>query len=138
VKKGMKTSAKGTYLGPDSSIEGTIEFRDTIWLDGNVTGKISSNGGMVIIGQDAVVNAEIIVGVARIMGEVNGTITASDRIELKSPARVIGDIQAPEISIEEKVVFNGNCVMRAQQISSSSKKTIDFLEKSPLIETSKS
>ena len=59
MRKGKKTNTLSTFLGPDSSIEGTIEFQNTIRLDGNVVGKISSNGGTVIIGEKAVINAEI-------------------------------------------------------------------------------
>ena len=117
MKKTKKTDAVGTFLGSDARVEGTLEFNGTIQLDGKVKGKISSNGGTVIIGEKAVINADIIVGVAIIKGEVNGTINASDRITLKPPAKVVGDIQAPEISIEENVIFDGNCAMQSRSVS---------------------
>ena len=118
MKKTKKIDTITTYLGPDAAIEGTIEFTGTIHLDGKVNGKIRSNGGTVIVGEKAVLHADVHVGVAIIMGELNGTVYASDKIALKPPARVVGDIQAPEISIEERVVFNGNCAMETQTIKS--------------------
>ncbi|MBL7179372.1 MAG: polymer-forming cytoskeletal protein [Pseudomonadota bacterium] len=118
----MRTSKKAdsisTYLGSDGSIEGTIEFKNTIRLDGNVKGKIFSDAGTVIIGEKAVVNAEIHVDVAVIMGTFNGTIDARERIEIYPPGHVVGDIQAPTIMMESGVVFNGNCSMKARTISS--------------------
>lgn len=111
-KKGKKPDSISTFLGPEASVEGTLEFQGTIRLDGQVKGKIRSNGGTVIVGEKAIVNAEIDVGNAIIMGEVIGTIDASDRIEVYPPGRVIGDIQAPVISIEEGGMFNGNCAMK--------------------------
>ena len=111
-KKGKKPDSISTFLGPEASVEGTLEFQGTIRLDGHVKGKIRSNGGTVIVGEKAIVNAEIDVGNAIIMGEVIGTIDAGDRIEVYQPGRVIGDIQAPVISIEEGGMFNGNCAMK--------------------------
>ncbi|QTA93209.1 bactofilin family protein [Desulfonema magnum] len=110
-----KVGSISTFLGYGSSIEGTLEFQGTIRLDGNVRGRITSNGGTVIVGEKAVINADIIVDGAIIMGEVNGTIDAKDRIEVYPPGRVVGDIQAPMISIDTGAVFNGNCGMKGQQ-----------------------
>ena len=113
MKKTKDPKTINTLLGVGTSIEGTIEFNNTVRLDGEVKGKISSNQGTVIIGEKAVVSAEIIVDTAIIMGEVNGTIHAKEKIEVYSPGRITGDIQAPVILIESGVVFNGNCSMKA-------------------------
>jgi cytoskeletal protein CcmA (bactofilin family) len=113
MKKTKKSQTINTLLGAGTSIEGTIEFNNTVRLDGNVKGKISSNQGTVIIGEKAVVNAEIIVDTAIIMGEVNGTIHAKEKIEVYPPGRITGDIQAPVVLIEYGVIFNGNCFMKA-------------------------
>ena len=64
------------------------------------------------MGEKAVVNAEIVVGTAIVMGEVIGTIDAADRIEVYPPGRIAGDIQSPVISIEQGGMLNGNCAMK--------------------------
>ncbi len=126
-KRGKKADSISTFLGPDASVDGTIEFQGTIRLDGSLTGKIISNGGTVIVGEKAVVNAEVTVGTAIIMGKVMGKIDAEDRIEVYPPGRVVGDIQAPLISIEEGGVFNGNCAMK--DLVNSSKNKINIPQK---------
>ncbi|MBW2250973.1 MAG: polymer-forming cytoskeletal protein [Deltaproteobacteria bacterium] len=126
MKKGKKHDSISTFLGADASIDGTVEFRGAIRLDGNVKGKIKSNGGTLIVGEKAVVEAKITVGVAIIMGEVQGTIDAQDRIEIYPPGRVIGDIQAPVITVDEGGIFNGNCIMKDQAISSKKKKDVSL------------
>jgi cytoskeletal protein CcmA (bactofilin family) len=118
MKKDRKADLISTFIGADASIDGNIEFKGTIRVDGRVKGRISSNGGTIIVGEKAVVNAEVFVGVAVIMGEVNGSIDAKERIEVFPPGRVGGDIQTPVISIEPGGILNGSCVMKAQPESS--------------------
>lgn len=114
MKKEKGSDRISTFIGADASIDGNIEFKGTIRVDGSVKGKISSKSGTVVVGEKAVVNAEMHVNVAVIMGELNGTIEARERIEVYPPGRVGGDIQAPVISIEPGGVFNGNCAMKDQ------------------------
>jgi len=132
MKKTKKSNSISTFFGFGSRIEGTIEFQDTMRLDGNVIGKICSNGGTVIVGEQAVVEAEIIVGVAIVKGKVNGIIEASERIEIYPPGRVVGDIHSPVVLIEPGVVFNGNCVMTAKNVPM--KKRLNFLKKLSITE----
>ena len=124
TKKAKKPDSISTFLGPGASVDGTLEFQGTIRLDGKVTGKIKSDDGTLIVGEKAFVDAKIEVGIAVIMGEVQGTVDASDRIEVYPPGKVMGDIQAPVISIDEGGMFNGNCVMKTQDAPSGSKKGV--------------
>jgi cytoskeletal protein CcmA (bactofilin family) len=99
-------------LAPGTTIEGTVEFENTVRLEGNVIGKIYSADGKLIIGETATVNGEIMVKVAVIMGRVNGKINARKRLEIYPPGRIEGDIQSPAVLIESGVIFNGNCSMK--------------------------
>ena len=112
MKKEKGSDRISTFIGADASIDGNIEFKGTIRVDGTVKGKITSKTGTVVVGEKAVVNAEVYVNVAVIMGELNGMVEAQERIEVYPPGRVGGDIQAPVISIEPGGVFNGSCSMK--------------------------
>ena len=135
MKKEKGSDRISTFIGADASIDGNIEFKGTIRVDGAVKGKISSNSGTVVVGEKAVVNAEVYVNVAVIMGELNGTVDAKERIEVYPPGRVGGDIRAPVISIEPGGVFNGNCEMKAQ--ADKGAKPTFFVKNQPLREKSK-
>ena len=127
MKKEKKTDRISTFIGADASIDGAVEFKGTIRVDGQVKGKIVSAGGTVVVGEKAVVDAELSVNVAVVMGEFKGKIDAKERIEVYPPGRVIGDIQAPVITIEPGGVFNGNCAMKAA--AGSAGKTPAFVQK---------
>ena len=116
MQKEKNIGSISTFLGADSRIEGTIEFQGTIRLDGRVKGKIFSNGGTLIIGEKAVIQADIRVSSIVVMGEVSGTIDAKKRVEVYPPGRVNGDIEAGVISIEPGGVFTGNCSMKTKTV----------------------
>ena len=124
-KKDKKEKGISTIVGQDTSVEGNIEFKGTIRIDGNVKGTISSKDGIVIIGENAKISADISVDTARIMGEVKGTVEAKSRIEIYKPGRVEGDLRAPVIAIDAGVSFNGTCEMNPRTISISETKSTD-------------
>ncbi|PID39399.1 MAG: hypothetical protein CR984_07150 [Proteobacteria bacterium] len=111
MKKKDDTDHISTLLGAGTAIDGTLTFRDTIRLDGAVTGQIQSEKGTVIIGERAMIEAQVRVGTAIVKGTVSGHIQATERIDVYPPAKITGDIQAPEVSIETGVKFNGKCSM---------------------------
>ena len=113
MTKTKTSDALTMLLGPGTAVEGTIEFKDTVRLEGHVNGKILSSDGTVIIGETAEVQGEIRVNVAVIRGKVNGKIVARTRIEIYPPARIEADIQSSAVSIQSGVIFNGNCTMKA-------------------------
>lgn len=113
MKKRKRPAAVTTFLGADAAVEGTLSFQGTVRLDGRVNGRIEGAGGTVIVGERAVVDADIDVDVAVVMGRVNGCIQARDRIDVLAPGVVNGDIYAPTISIDSGATFNGNCGTKA-------------------------
>ena len=112
MKKEKPSDTISTFVGHGTSIDGTLEFQGTIRLDGNVKGQIISQNGTLIIGDKAVVQAQVRVDTAIVRGEIDGSIEAKTRIEAYPPARIIGDVQAPQVSVESGVVFNGSCSMQ--------------------------
>lgn len=106
-----------TLLGRDTQIEGTLTFQETIRIDGAVKGKLISSKGTVIVGEKAIIDADVQVGVAVIRGKITGKVEAGQRIEIYAPAQVNGDISAPTITIDSGVIFNGQCQMQPRSDS---------------------
>jgi len=93
-------------VAEDIEIVGSIKCASNIQLDGKLSGDLSCNGNAVI-GSNAVIKGNISVESVTIMGQVNGNVTARDRIELKSTARLNGDIRAKRLTVEDGVTFVG-------------------------------
>ena len=88
------------YLGKDTHFEGKLTFHGTVRVDDNFKGEISSDGTL-IVGEDAVLDADIHVSSVMISGEVHGNIVADEKIAIFRPGKVFGDIQAPTVVMDE-------------------------------------
>jgi cytoskeletal protein CcmA (bactofilin family) len=100
-------------LGKGSEFEGKLTFEGTVRIDGKFSGEIHTND-VLVVGEGARVQAEINAGSVVINGEVQGNIRAKTSIELHPPARVRGNLEAPSLSIDKGVIFEGTCKMEAQ------------------------
>ena len=114
-KNNGKANGKGTgeltaFLDEASEIEGKFTFSGTVMINGRLRGEISSNDTL-IIGEKGVINASVRAGVVLVSGEVIGNVVGAERVELRSGARVTGDIEAPIVVVDEGVIFEGHCRM---------------------------
>lgn len=104
-----------TLLGEDARIEGLLDFEGTLRLDGKLEGTLNGRNGTLIVGEKAVLKAEITVKNAVIMGTVTGRVEALEKIELYPPAKIDGDIMAPKVTIEAGAILNGKCLMTSPE-----------------------
>src|SRR4029077_806120 len=88
-------------------IDGEVSGDEDLVIQGTVKGKIALKESL-IVANSGVVEADIDTQNVEIAGQVTGNISASDRVELKSDCRVIGDIKAPRILIADGASFKGN------------------------------
>ena len=98
-----------TNLTADVEIKGTIKFSNILKIDGKFEGEMITNEGDVIVGKTGSIKANIHVKNAFIEGHVDGNIVASEKVELKERAQLMGDLTARTLVIEEGVVFIGKC-----------------------------
>ncbi len=106
----MDTQEITTILGLGSSFEGKLTFEGTVRIDGRFAGEIKTEGTL-IIGESAQVDANIQAAVVVVQGRVKGDVVASDSLEIRSPARVEGNLVTPSLMIEKGSFFEGNCSM---------------------------
>jgi len=99
-----------TFLGKDTRFEGKLRFQGTMRIDGYFKGEVSAQGNL-IVGEEALVEGDFNVSYASVSGEVHGNIVAEQRVDLRAPSKVFGNIQAPAVVMEEGVIFEGTTKM---------------------------
>lgn len=97
-------------LGKGSEFEGKLTFEGQVRIDGKFTGQIQTKD-MLVIGEGAKVQAEIVAGTVVINGTVDGNIKANTMIEIKQTARVKGNLETPALSMDKGVMFDGSVKM---------------------------
>jgi cytoskeletal protein CcmA (bactofilin family) len=99
-----------TLLGRGATFEGKLTFEGTVRVDGKLKGEVFSDD-VLVVGEGALVEAEIDVGEIIIQGTVVGNIHAKRAIEIHAPGRVKGDLHTPSLQIDKGVVFEGRSFM---------------------------
>jgi len=97
-------------LGQGSEFEGKLTFQGTVRIDGRFTGEIFSKD-VLVIGESAEVRAEIGVGTVVINGKVWGNVRATEGIQIHAPGQLRGNLFTPALTIDQGVVFEGQCQM---------------------------
>jgi cytoskeletal protein CcmA (bactofilin family) len=112
--KGTKESAVSgkldTYIGEDTSFEGTLNSKKSLTIYGAVKGKINCQG-RVVIGQSGNVTADIVADSVAVSGNVIGNVTAKTKMEIASTGSVNGDIKTSRLITEDGSKFDGHCEM---------------------------
>ncbi len=120
---GPAASEGRAYLDRGSKIIGKISFEGPARIDGEVDGEINAKDSLVI-GESAVVTAQIRAASVSIAGKVSGDVVAAQRIEIRPSAKVSGNITAPVLSVQEGAQFEGHCSMQPEGFREDRKVTV--------------
>lgn len=99
-----------TVFNKDTEFSGDLSFKKSLQINGTFEGEISS-GGFLVIGEGAVVRANIKAKTVILMGTVHGNIEALSRLEIHGTGRLYGNIRTAKLQIADGVVFEGKCEM---------------------------
>lgn len=105
------------FLDQGTHVTGELQFSGTLRLDGSFHGSISS-ADVLIVGEHAVVHADITVGSIEIHGRVFGNVEAKRGIEVFPTGRVHGDVRTPMLVVQPGAVFDGRSIMNADTTDS--------------------
>lgn len=97
-------------IGKGIEIKGTLSGAGDLVIEGRVEGQISLKN-MLTIEESGDVQADVEVESITVNGRMSGNIEASDKVQVSSTARVVGDIKAPRVVIEDGARFKGSIEM---------------------------
>jgi cytoskeletal protein CcmA (bactofilin family) len=98
------------FIDQGSVFEGKLSFKDTVRIDGQFKGEITSENTL-IVGEPGEVEANIRSNTVIVSGAVIGDIAASRRVVLHKTARLQGNVEAASLVIEEGAILNGEITM---------------------------
>ena len=94
-------------IGKTIVICGEVKGSEDLIVDGRVEGTVNLSESRLTIGPTAIVAANLSAKDILILGQVQGSIVASGRVELRAGCQVEGDIRALRLAVEDNAVFRG-------------------------------
>jgi len=108
-----KKDAGGTHttsIGPSIVIKGKLKSDEDLIVKGRIDAEITSSKAL-LIENTGVIKANVKVKSVRISGVVVGNISAGEKVEIAPDGRVVGDLTAPRIVINDGAAFRGRIDM---------------------------
>ena len=119
---GVESRRDGTNkitLGPGDSIDGKLNYNGHLTVQGQAQGEFRVTGNFEV-GNGATVKALIEGSNVTIKGDVEGMLTAREKLTLGKSAKLSGDVTVKRLQIEDGASFNGHVRMGSFEQSSGS------------------
>ena len=94
-------------IGKSVVIRGEVKGSEDLFVDGRIEGTISLSESRLTIGPNAVLAADLTAKDVLVLGQVQGNVIATGRVELRAGCQLIGDVRALRLAIEDNAVFRG-------------------------------
>ena len=101
-------SGGSAALGKNVTVKGQIFAREDLTIDGEVEGTVECHEHRLTIGPNARVQAGLKAREIIIQGSIQGNVDATDKIDIKKEAKLVGDIKTSRIVIEDGAYFKGS------------------------------
>ena len=99
-------------IGKSVKVVGEIFTKEDLYVDGDIEGTIESQDNKVTIGPNGRVQANIRAREVIILGQVQGNVDTSDKVDIRKDAKLVGNITTARISIEDGAFFKGGIDIR--------------------------
>ncbi len=106
--RGERAQQPSTHFGKGLKIKGEISGGEDTYIDGEVEGTIDLSQSCLTIGPNGDVRAHVKVRSVTVLGRLEGSVTAAEKIEIRKTGSLEGDLVTPRIVIEDGAVFRGN------------------------------
>jgi cytoskeletal protein CcmA (bactofilin family) len=104
---GMDERRKSAWISGSIVVRGDVVADEDLVIDGQIHGTIKLGDHSLTIGPGAIVTANLVAKTVTISGTVKGDVIGNAKVEMKSTAKVEGDIRAPKFVIEDGATLSG-------------------------------
>lgn len=112
----MRSSQSGV-VGKSVTIKGQIVASEDLTVEGEVEGSIEMKENRLTVGPSGKIRSGIKAREVVIFGNVQGKIDASDKVEIRREATLIGDVRTAGVTIEDGAYFKGAVDITRKQTS---------------------
>ena len=111
-------------IGKSVVIKGELNGSEDLTIEGHVEGKIELKDHVLTIGPNGKIKAQVHAKSVIVLGEVNGNVTATEKVDIRDGGSVDGDIVSPRVAIAEGAHFRGTVDMQRKAASAQQTQTV--------------
>ena len=100
------------HIGKSVIIKGELAGSEDLTIEGQVDGKIELKDHVLTIGPNGKIKAQVFAKAVIVLGEVNGNVSATEKVDIRDGGSVDGDIISPRVAIAEGAHFRGSVDMQ--------------------------
>jgi cytoskeletal protein CcmA (bactofilin family) len=107
-----------SLIGTSARIEGNVIFSGGLRVDGMVRGNVvavAEQPSTLVLSADARIDGEVQAAHIVVNGAINGSVQATETLELQAGSRVKGDVYYKTIEIHQGAVVEGRLVHYAAE-----------------------
>src|SRR5579871_2664943 len=95
-------------IGKSVMIKGQIFSREDLTIDGEIDGSVELHEHRLTVGPNGKLQAGVKAREVVVLGTIHGNVEASDKIDIRKDAKLVGDIKTMRIVIEDGAYFKGS------------------------------
>lgn len=114
-------SRDAVHIGKSVIIKGDLSGSEDLTIEGQVEGKIELRQNVLTIGPNSKIKAAVFAKAVIVQGDVQGDITATERVDIRDAGSVDGDLSAPRVAIADGAHFRGSIDMQKQNARAEAK-----------------
>jgi cytoskeletal protein CcmA (bactofilin family) len=118
------------FLDQGCTITGDVVFADLLRVHGHVVGKVLGEHEL-LVGEGGLVEGEIRVGRLVVAGTVKGTVRVKERLVVHGSGKVLAEVFAPTLVVDEGGVMEGVVHMTAPASESETRRSGDLDRNTP-------
>ena len=103
-----RNTGNSATIGKAVKIVGQIYSKEDLYVDGDLEGTVEALEHRLTIGPNGSVHAGIKAREVVALGTIQGNVEATEKIEIRKDAKLVGDIKTARIIIEDGAYFKGS------------------------------
>jgi cytoskeletal protein CcmA (bactofilin family) len=114
-KKEDGAGSNETIIAGGVKVEGDFSSPGNVRIEGVVIGSVKAAGDLSVT-ETASIEADVVAANAVVAGEIKGDLSASEKIELLSTAKIHGNLSCRVLSVEAGAMISGNCQVAQEKV----------------------
>ena len=107
---GSKSEQEFTQIGRNVLIDGDITGKTDLRIAGKVHGSVIIDGEL-ILEKLGIIEGDVKCGAAILAGVIKGNVACKKKLVLQDNAKILGNVKAEQLVIDEGAILQGNCDM---------------------------